>query len=30
MPVAFDVTVVIGFDCVLIMIGGWAFNRMKL
>ncbi len=30
MPLAFDVSVVIGFDIVLIVAGTWAFNRMKL
>jgi ABC-2 type transport system permease protein len=30
MPLAFDLTVIVGFDLVLIAIGAWAFNRMKL
>jgi ABC-2 type transport system permease protein len=30
MPLAFDVAVVLGFDIVLIMVGTWAFNKLKL
>jgi len=30
MPFATDVAVVLGFDVVLILVGTWAFNRMKL
>lgn len=30
MPLAYDVFIIIGFDVLLILIGTWAFNKMKL
>ncbi len=30
MHLAFDISIMLGFDAVLIIIGAWAFNRMKL
>jgi len=30
MPLVFDVTVILGFDAALILLGTWAFNKMKL
>jgi ABC-2 type transport system permease protein len=29
-PLAYDITALVGFDILLIIIGAWAFNRMKL
>lgn len=30
MPLVFDTVVILGFDAVLILVGTWAFNKMKL
>jgi ABC-2 type transport system permease protein len=30
MPVTFDIFIILVFDVVLIVVGSWAFNRMKL
>jgi ABC-2 type transport system permease protein len=30
MPLVFDITVVLGFDALLIVVGTWAFGKLKL
>jgi ABC-type polysaccharide/polyol phosphate export permease len=30
MPLAFDILVVLGFDAALIVVGTWAFGKLKL